>query len=158
MIYISLQLKKDLDIKGLIYFTNIFTLAIFIIDTIAQYTGLYETATEFFVLSWDMASHFAAGFVFFLIFVMFISIVEIKYKVENIALILTNVALFIWEILEELLELFYGGTLEGFANYFFWNGVQDLIFNFLGSITAFLIVKLYFKKKRKEIELIASSN
>ena len=149
LLYISFIIVKISKIKEIIYFIPFFAIFVIIMDAFGQFFGWYKIANEFFKLRYDMISHFIAGIIFFLITVMILTLFETKYRIENIAFILTNILLFSYELLEELLEIAWGGIFEGLQNKFFWNSIQDIIFNFFGSLFVYLITKRYLKKRLK---------
>jgi hypothetical protein len=150
--YISIViLKKSPHIKGFIIATMVIVIGVIIADAFAQAFGLYEDANYFFEWRIDILSHFLAGTIFFLILIMILSLFKTKYHISSIALITTNLLLFFYEIWEEIIDIFYGELSanweHSFSNPFFWNSIQDIIMNFIGSFTTYLISRKYIRNR-----------
>lgn len=145
--YISYIIGKTSKIKEIVYFVPFFAIFVIMMDACGQFFGWYETANEFFKLRYDMLSHFLAGVIFFLIITIILTLFSTKYRIENTALVLTNFILFLYELLEETLEFVYGNVFQGLQNKFFWNSIQDIIFNFIGSFLLYLILRNYLRKR-----------
>jgi len=146
--YISYIIGKTSKIKEIVYFVPFFAIFVIVMDlTCGQFLGWYEIADEFFKIRFDMLSHFFAGVIFFLIITIILTLFNTKYRIENTALVLTNFVLFLYELLEETIEFVYGDLFQGLQNKFFWNSIQDIIFNFIGSFLFYLILRRYLRKR-----------
>ena len=145
--YISYIIGKTSKIKEIVYFVPFFAIFVIVMDAFGQFFGWYEIADKFFEIRYDMLSHFLAGVIFFLIIIMILTLFEIKYRIENTALVFTNFVLFLYEVLEESLEFFWGDVIRGLQNKFFWNSIQDIIFNLIGSFLLYIILIRYLRRR-----------